>query len=321
MIIVREGRIVKLYLGTYTKTLSQGIYTLNFNNGQLSNLELYAKAYNPTYLAWGETPDELVVVAGQPDQGGIALFQAGQKVAEWLSPGGLPCFVSYHNQRYYSAFYHDGKVESYTRIGKVAEMYFPDQAKSHFIQADEAGGLWICNLGEDQLYWLKNAQEAIEFKSEAGQGPRHVVFGLNQTVYVITELSNEILVLKQTANSLKLVETVKLNGATTNQSAAIKISADKRFIYTSTRGEDFISVFKIRPTGGLTFVQQISSFGQHPRDLALSPDGGYLVVANRDSNSLTSFKVDQAEGYLTLLEKDIYVPEVVAVLFEREESK
>ena len=40
----------KILLGTYTKNTSEGIYSIDLVNGHLVNLQLIAKAANPTYL-------------------------------------------------------------------------------------------------------------------------------------------------------------------------------------------------------------------------------------------------------------------------------
>ena len=41
---------MKILLGTYTRRNSKGIYSVELENDQLSNLNLVAEATNPTYL-------------------------------------------------------------------------------------------------------------------------------------------------------------------------------------------------------------------------------------------------------------------------------
>ncbi|MBM9833155.1 beta-propeller fold lactonase family protein, partial [Enterococcus faecalis] len=47
------------------------------------------------------------------------------------------------------------------------------------------------------------------------------------------------------------------------------------------------------------------------------PTNDYLVCANQNSDNLTLYKRDEATGKLTILEKDIYAPECVCVLFKK----
>ena len=315
--ITREGIIMyKLLLGTYTKSISEGIYEMTLKDGSLSDLKLYIKANNPTYLAWGKN-DELVAVAMTDENAGINIYKDKVLKKSFLSKQTAPCFVSYQDETYYSAFYHEGKIEKYKDYGLVAEMNFPKGAKSHYVLPFE-NDLWIINLGEDKIYFSTENKQII-FKTKKGQGPRHLVIGENNMIYVLTELSNEVLVLKKEADEFILKQTIKLIGNEKNQSAAIKMSSNKTFIYTSTRGDDFITVLEIKENGLLNIVQTISSYGKHPRDFSLTFDDKYLVVANRDSNSLTLFEVNKDTGWLSLIEKDVYAPEAVSVLFFKED--
>ncbi len=312
--IKKEGNIMyKILLGTYTRDKSEGIYQVDLANNKLSNLSLYIKTDNPTYLAWGTNHQELIAVASEGELAGVKIFQEKDLKVKILSKQTAPCFVSYQNGNYYSAYYHEGKVEKYFNDELVAEMNYQKTAKSHFILPDE-NKLWVVNLGEDKIYWILE-DEIITYQTKENSGPRHLVLGENDLVYVLTELSNEVLVLKKEAKQLTLRQTIQLEGEPTNQSAAIRLSSDKRYLYTSTRGDDFLTVFQVGEDGLLTKIQTISSYGKHPRDFALSPDDKFLVCANRDSNSLTLFEVDKSNGRLRLLEKDVYAPEVVAVLF------
>ena len=68
-------------------------------------------------------------------------------------------------------------------------------------------------------------------------------------------------------------------------SAAIRLSPDQRFLYVSTRFAELITVFKISH-GRLEQIQQTGCGGIHPRDMVLTPDGRYLLVANRTQGGL-----------------------------------
>ena len=102
-----------------------------------------------------------------------------------------------------------------------------------------------------------------------------------------------------------------------NGGAAVRISPDGRFIYASNRGHNSIVVFALS-TDGLTIekVQTISTEGDFPRDFALDPSGKYVVCANQNSDNLTLYTRNQTDGTLTTVQKDVYAPECVCVLFE-----
>ena len=52
-----------------------------------------------------------------------------------------------------------------------------------------------------------------------------------------------------------------------------------------------------------------------PRNFALSPDGAWLIAANQNSDTLTTFKVDAETGALTATGESTAVPHAVCVLF------
>lgn len=67
-----------------------------------------------------------------------------------------------------------------------------------------------------------------------------------------------------------------------NTSADIHVSPDGRFLYCSNRGHDSIAAFKINPLNGeLTFLAHESTGGKTPRNFAIDPTGGFLLVANQ----------------------------------------
>jgi len=71
--------------------------------------------------------------------------------------------------------------------------------------------------------------------------------------------------------------------------AAIRLSADGRFLYVSGRSNSEIAAFAIdAASGALSPVQRVPTDGLAPRDFDLTPDGRFVVIANQQSNTLTS---------------------------------
>jgi 6-phosphogluconolactonase len=101
-----------------------------------------------------------------------------------------------------------------------------------------------------------------------------------------------------------------------NSVAEIRLHPNDRFVYVSNRGHDSLAVFARDPEAGtLELVEIGPSGGGHPRNFALTPDGGWLLCANRDSNNVVVFRVDPASGRLAPTGRQVGVPEPVCVLF------
>jgi 6-phosphogluconolactonase len=65
----------------------------------------------------------------------------------------------------------------------------------------------------------------------------------------------------------------------------------------------------------LSLVEIVPAGGKHPRNFNLSPDGRWLVCANKDSDNVTVFTRDAATGRLTPTGRPVMVPQAVCVLF------
>ncbi|HAF90402.1 MAG TPA: 3-carboxymuconate cyclase, partial [Pseudomonas sp.] len=80
---------------------------------------------------------------------------------------------------------------------------------------------------------------------------------------------------------------------------AIRPSSDGRFLYVTDRGEaNRILVYAIAADGRLQLLQKRDSEGREPRELAIAPDGRFLLVANQFGDSLVVFRRDPASGLL-----------------------
>ena len=316
---------MRILLGTYTRSASEGIYQIDLIDGKLSGLALLGKAENPTYLDYDVSSNKLYSVYQEGDQGGIAVWDYhGDTITlkkSYLDEGVQPCYVRYdkENDVIYDANYHLGRMRVYDEDGISKEFKYDSGAKAHYVNMDpKSGDLFVCDLGHDTVHKYRLLNEIATYKTATGMGPRHLVFHPEKPlIYILGELNNTIEVVRDNEFDFELIQTVDtLHGLDVQSSGgAIRISADGRFVYATNRGHDSIVVFKVLVNGSLEFVQIESVYGEHPRDFSMSLNGKYVVVANRDTNNLTLFARDQETGILTLLEKDVYAPEVVSVLF------
>ena len=152
-----------------------------------------------------------------------------------------------------------------------------------------------------------NYQGSINFPD--GTGPRHGLLTKDQkTLYVLSELSNELFVLDTDGWKLRSVIPVLPGGKTYQRgSAAIRFGRDESLIYTSTRKQDIISL--ITPKSRKV-KQGVYSGGKHPRDFIIV--GGYLLCANRYSYTIVCYVLD-GDGSIGPEISRINVPQAVSL--------
>ncbi len=317
---------MKFKIGTYTKKNSQGIYVGEFKDNKIS-IDLWNQADNPTYL--DEFEDQVFSVVKDGDKGGVAYFYKGELINQVTEVGAPPCYVSYDrkNQLVYSANYHGGRINTYAiENGKLVDkekFSYAEGSKAHYVvYSEELDEVVVCNLGNDEVYFYRVNQQKLSlahtYKAAKGSGPRHVVVHpKSHLVYIFTELSSEVIVLKRTETStevLQIISTLEDKNAQ-RWGAAIRLSPDGEYLYVSNRGHDSITVFKVNDIY-LSWVENVPSLGVQPRDFNISPCGHYLFVANLDSNNLAVYDRDVKTGKLSVRLKDVEAFEPVCILFE-----
>jgi 6-phosphogluconolactonase (cycloisomerase 2 family) len=99
-------------------------------------------------------------------------------------------------------------------------------------------------------------------------------------------------------------------------SADIHISPDGKFLYASNRLKgDGIAIFSINPATGTLTKSGYQETGMHPRNFVITPNGKYLLVANRDSDIIRIFLRDAKTGLLENTFKDIQLDMPVCLKF------
>ncbi|HEY2420433.1 MAG TPA: lactonase family protein [Neobacillus sp.] len=342
------------YAGTYTNGDSKGIYSfvLDTQKGEITDVQVAAVLENPTYLSISKDHQYLYSVIKEGGNGGVAAFSIDAQTGELkllnseVSAGSPPCHVSINREQQFvfSTNYHKGTVESYViqkTTGEITppvsiikhEGHGPDprQEKPHTHFADmtpDGKYLAVAELGSDQLitYHVGENGELAEVNRLAlshGSGPRHLAFHpVNPSIaYLMTEFSSEIFVLSYNGedgsfSEVQTISTLPEGFEENNQGSAIHLSSDGRFVYTGNRGHNSIAVFATnQETGKLCFVEHVSTEGDWPRDFVLDPTENFIIGSNQNSSSLALFKRDTVTGKLTLLQKDILMPNPVCVKF------
>ncbi|MGB7595413.1 MAG: lactonase family protein [Erysipelotrichaceae bacterium] len=323
---------MKLTLGTYTKHSSKGIYQINLNTDtkRLEKLTLLAEIQNATYIAVDRNRLYAIVKDGGS---GLRMYEDGRIVNQVTHEETPSCFVSCvpAKEIVMTANYHGGHIDLYStqerKLRHLQRITYPEGSHAHCIEyVPRFNEVIVCDLGLDKVlaYSINDLQLVLKdtFYALPKQGPRHfTVHPVLPIIYVMTELSCEVLVLKRSEGAFELIQTLSTLPEGEDQiksGSAIRISPDGKFLYVSNRGHDSITAFEIKTEGKLSFIQNISTFGKNPRDFNLSPDGRFVVVANLSSDSLTLFERDMEKGTITLLEKDVQAPEVTCILFDQQ---
>jgi len=196
----------------------------------------------------------------------------------------------------------------------------------------QSNKLLVCDLGLDQVkvYNVEinngsfNAIEEQIISLPAGSGPRHICFDENYAYgFVINELTGSVTIIKYNAEkkeyeikgnfdvsgqlsdllqeTINEIEVKSVNIDTDLGGAAIRVSADGKFIYTSMRSDNTIRLFEFDHIAeSLNYIASYPTGGLTPREFTIDPTGKWLLVAHQDSDTIAIFNVNSSNGTLSL---------------------
>lgn len=291
-------RELLLYVGTYTRDKSEGIYIYRMNpaNGELKKLSA-AKAVNPSFLAIDQRHRFLYAVGevnefnGKPG-GVVTAFAIDQRTGalrqlnQQSSVGGGPCYVTVDPAGKFAlvANYGGGSVAVLPikrdgSLGEAADFVQhtgagatkrQDKPHAHCIVLDAAGRhAFVADLGLDKVmsYRLdhktgKLTPNAPPFAAtKPGAGPRHFTFHpAGEFAYVINELDS----------TMTGFAYDKRRGALQELQTITTLPAD-------FKGDSFCA------------------------DVHVHPSGKFLYGSNRGHDSIVAFTIDERTGRLTYL--------------------
>lgn len=324
------------YVGTYTHGSSIGIhlYDVDVEEGTLSERKV-VPVNNSSYVVKSKNGKYLYSIADE----GVAVFAI--KSDGDLEPinkvdidGMRGCYLSVDDDGKYLFVggYHDGKITAvhthkdgrlgkvfdgvfHKGIGSVAERNFRPHV-SCVLPTPE--GKYVCAVdnGIDQvkIYRINTTRNRLELvdvlRCKRESGPREIIFSKDgKFAYILFELINQVGVFKYRDNGknpeFELVQTIGTSSEKSDSqhdcAAAITMSHDGRYLFTSTAGDDSVAMFAIDPEDGTLvkdFALPIS--GEYPKDIALFPDGKHIAVVNHESNSITTFTIDYEKKTLVM---------------------
>jgi 6-phosphogluconolactonase len=146
-----------------------------------------------------------------------------------------------------------------------------------------------------------------------------------QFIYLLNELSLSVTTFEWdaehgTARQLATVPSlseIEKAGEDFNSAAEILVHPNGRFLYSSNRGHDSVTVYRADSSNAALAVIQVQPIrGAFPRNINLSPGGEWLLAAGADSNTVAVHRVDLNTGKLTYQTKGIInVPSPICILF------
>lgn len=342
-----------MLVGTYTSGESNGIYVYKLDT--VTGTSTYVSEVNvdnPSYLVLD--PTQKFVYAVTEDEGketsAVNSFSFNKKdgkltfINKVLTEGGAPCYINIDStgKNLVTANYLGGSISTFkaddngviksppsliTFDGKGVDKERQEQPHLHCVQfSPDNKYLFADDLGTDKIYKFEVNPDGNSFLTKgtpesfsvkAGSGPRHLTFHPNNKyAYLITELSGDVVVFDYKDGNLTEKQTVKADSLGAKGSADIHLTPDGRFLYASNRLKgDGIAIFSLDPEDGILTKVGYQETGIHPRNFAITPNGKLLLVANRDSDLIEVFKINQNTGMLEKTGYDINLDMPVCIKF------
>ena len=285
---------VTLFVGTYTRMGSEGIYTclMSLATGALELRHVTGEIENPSFLTTDPTGDHLYAVCELGAEGGHGVVTAYTIAADGSlsalnrqSTGGTgACHLAVDatDALVIAANYHGGSVamipiEADGSLGERCDFIQHEgtsinpgrqnQAHAHSVTiTDTNERAYICDLGMDEILVYDIDHDAKRLRragnltvtAQAGQGPRHFAFHpSNAYAYAINELGSTVAVYDVDAASGRLTE------------------------------RQLISTLPSAWDGENTTA-----------DIHVSRDGRFVYASNRGHDSIAVFAIDPATGRL-----------------------
>lgn len=187
--------------------------------------------------------------------------------------------------------------------------------------------VYVADLGSDKTWIFRLDQKTgmlspttREFaRSEPGSGPRHFVFHpVADYLYLAEELSNTVSVFQRDRSDggltpIQRLSTLPVDFTDPNTVADIHITSDAKWLMVTNRGHNSIALFKVGMDSELTLVRNYPVEGDHPRNFMIDPDDTFVMVANRNTDNISFFRIDAKDSSLQFEGKSLKVPAPVCL--------
>lgn len=343
---------IYLLVGTYTKESSEGVYVYKFNTltGESEYVSL-AKVDNPSYLAVYSNNQIFAVSENEKEPsyanalsldietGDITLLNREETKGNApcniaVDPKGTFVVTSNYGGGSISAFRikEDGKLSPVTQVisfsGKGTNEERQEAPHLHCVRFSPDGKyIFATDLGTDHIYRFDiqvteegdvlDEASLKKYKVADGSGPRHLEFHpAGDKMYLINELAGTVIGFYYKDGELEEFQTIKADLLNAQGSGDIAISPDGKFVYASNRLKgDGIAIFSIHEQNGRMSKVGYQPTDIHPRNMVITPDGKFLLVANMEGHTVEIYQMDHTTGLLRNIDKNILINMPVCLKF------
>ena len=340
-----------LVAGSYSDGTTAGISVYDFNTqtGDFEYVSEVKEIINPSYLV--VSPDEKFVYStNEMEDGAVSAFAFDKKTGTLnfinyqFTNGAGPCYININKEATFivTANYNGESISVFPlaengRISPLSQYIVFSSPDEHAMPPSHTHTavfspnekyLFVTDLGRDRIYRLKvgdgkrgiflTPEEDHTVLLKTGSGPRHLAFHPNGCfLYSINELSGTITEFYYRDGIQRIIQYVESDttpGAERKGSADIHLTPDGKFLYSSNRLKaDGIAIFSVNSNDGQLTKIGYQRTGIHPRNFTISPNGKFLLCANRDSNTIQIFQIEPGSGLLNFTGKMIRVDKPVCL--------
>lgn len=199
------------------------------------------------------------------------------------------------------------------------------QPRPHSTARIGSDELLVADCGRDLVLLYRLHPGGLELLDAlalpVGTGPRHIAWDADRsTAYVSNQNVGSISVIaredNETGPRLRLISIADSPGLGRDRSipSEIALHPNGSFLYMANRWDNSLSVFEVIGNGDLVARGAVDVQGTNPRYFALNADSTMLLVANQDSDDVTSLWVsgDGSEVEWTGRRLDVATPTFAA---------
>lgn len=356
LVVVANAEPQTVYFGTGGKG-AMGIYRATFDSakGELTPAVLAAEIGSPGFLAAHPTGGKLYAVARWGRSAGVVGYEieSGGELVEFTrqtNPDGGGAHIAVHPSGRFllTAQYGGGSTAFFSldEAGNLGEAIVHEHQGGSGVVAGrqdsphphwcgwspDAKYAFVPDLGLDRIVIYKVAEDLASIvphgfaESVPGGGPRHMRFSVDgKFIYLLNELSLSVTTFAwdaKTGTATRLSTTPALSeevkaAESFNSAAEILVHPSGKFVYTSNRGHDSVTVYEANPASGQLEVVQVQPIrGAFPRNINLDPTATWLLAAGADSGTVAAHRIDSETGKLTYQRGAIIqVPAPICILF------
>ncbi len=348
---------IDVFFGTSGKE-TKGIYhsTFDTETGKLSGATLAAEIGSPGFLAM-DSDQEYLYAVGSTSEPVVAAYKIGKgrKLTplntESISDGG-GAHISVHPSGKFllTAQYGGGSVAVFPikkdgSVGKRSQL-IEHKGGSGIVESRQKAPhphwtgyspdgrfAFVPDLGLDQIviYKVDEKKGSISAHGHAqsvpGGGPRHMRFSVDGNfIYLLNELTLSVTTFAydtkagttRLVNTEPALSTAAKSRQEFNSSAEILVHPNGRFVYSSNRGDDTVTMYWANEKNGELMAKDVENIrGAFPRNINLDPSAKWLLAAGQHSNTVSVFALDQDNGEMEYqVGSVINVPGPICILFK-----